>query len=115
MSNEKSTCTPTNAVKIDLSRADHTDHTVAALSVLNSLPSSLLLNFVTTSDIESQLLSCLQHESCRAIQIAAIDNLVDLLLRACYKLENVNDKTSNNPLKTKAHESIMHERRYVSY
>ena len=71
----------------------------------------LLLNFITTTDIEGQLLSCLEHESCFTIQIAAIDNLVDLFLRACYKLENSNKNTSNNPLKIKAHESIMHERR----
>ena len=33
------------AVNVDLTRADHTDHTIAALDVLNAIPGSLLLQF----------------------------------------------------------------------
>lgn len=97
------------SIKVDLSRADDTDHTVAALSVLNSLPPSTLLHFVTTAEVEGSLLACLEHETCDAIRIAAIEHLVDLFLRACYKIDN----EQGNGLRSRPHESTMHERRQV--
>ena len=97
------------SIKVDLSRADDTDHTFAALSVLNSLPPTILLDFVTTAEAEGPLIACLEHETCDAIRIAAIEHLVDLFLRACYKIDNEH----GNGLKSRPHESTMHERRQV--
>ena len=97
-----------DAVNVDLTRADHTDHTIAALNVLNAIPGSMLLQFVTTLDVESRFLSALEHETCKALRSTAVGALGDVFLRTIAKLQQVD---YGDGLKSHGYDSIAQQRR----
>jgi hypothetical protein len=94
-------------IQRDFTRADHPDHTVAALSTLSVLPVRMFLQFLCTANVESTMIGLVQNEACKFIRLTSIEALGDLLLRACAKLS----AEDGDALKSRSYESISEEKR----